>query len=89
MPGVVRRGDVNQLGGRAMSGVSSVVVNGQPIVVNQTPVSPHPKGKPHKTAKTANGVGSVLAGGKPVNVIGNKDTCGHPRTQGSSNVQAG
>ena len=88
MPGVVRQGDIDQAGGKALSGVGSVRVNGRPVVVNGTQVSPHGKGK-HGAAKTAGGVGSVRAGGKPVNVIGNTDDCGHPRTQGSGNVNAG
>jgi uncharacterized Zn-binding protein involved in type VI secretion len=88
MAGVVRQGDINQVGGKALGGVGSVLVNGRPIVVDGTKVSPHGKGK-HAVAKTSGGVGSVRAGGKPVNVIGNVDDCGHPRTQGSSNVNAG
>lgn len=87
MPGVIRQGDKNVLGGAALGGVTSVLVNGKPIVVNGTRVTPHPK--KHNTARTRGGVSSVLAGGTPVNVIGNSDTCGHGRQQGSSNVIAG
>ena len=87
MPGVIRQGDKNVVGGIAMTGVSSVLVNGRPIVVNGTRVSQHIK--KHNTAVTRGGVSSVLAGGLPVNVIGNSDNCGHPRTQGSSDVIAG
>lgn len=91
MPAVVRNGDVNGGGGAAVGGVGSVLVNGQPIVVNGTTVTPHPPKKPktHKTAKTAGGLGSVLAGGIAINVVGNSDTCGHTRANGSSNVIAG
>jgi hypothetical protein len=38
---------------------------------------------------TANGLTNVIAGGIPVNVIGNADTCGHARAEGSPNVVAG
>jgi hypothetical protein len=34
-------------------------------------------------------VSSVRAGGKPVVVTGNADTCGHARVGGSPNVFAG
>ena len=32
---------------------------------------------------------SVKAGGRPINVTGNADTCGHARTGGSENVRIG
>lgn len=87
MPGVIRQGDKNVLGGIATTGITTVLVNGQPIVVDGTRVSPHHK--KHYTASTRGGVSSVVAGGKPVNVIGNTDTCGHGRQQGSSDVTVG
>jgi uncharacterized Zn-binding protein involved in type VI secretion len=90
MPGVVRQGDTNNKGAPAESGVSSVVVNNKPIVVDGTPVSTHnPWYKRHRGKKTANGKTNVVAGNKPVNVVGNSDTCGHPRVNGSNNVIIG
>lgn len=88
MPGVVRQGDTDTGGGAALSGVSSVLVNGRPIVVVGTPVSKHGRG-PHSSPKTADGVSSVLAGNKPINVQGNPDTCGHTRASASGDVIAG
>lgn len=85
MPGVVRQGDKNSSGGAAEVGVSSVLVNNKPIAVNGTNVSSHSR---HNRKKTANGVSTVVAGNRPVNVIGNKDTCGHARVGGSPNVIA-
>jgi uncharacterized Zn-binding protein involved in type VI secretion len=84
--GVVRKGDANSEGGKAISGVASVLVNGLPIVVNGTDVSTHSRA--HR-AKTANGLSNVIANYKPVNIKGNKDTCAHPRVGASSNVVAG
>ena len=84
MPAVQRNGDVNEKGGPATGGVSSVRVNGRLIVVNGTKVAEH-----GPSNVTANGVGSVRAGGIPINVTGNADACGHSRTGGSGDVRAG
>lgn len=95
MASVHRQGDPNTAGGIAISGVSSVRINNRPVVVNGTPVSPHPccgqKRCPpiHCYAVTANGITSVKAAGIPINVTGNSDTCGHPRAAGSNNVSIG
>ena len=89
MPGVVRDGDKNDGQGAAKSSISDVIVNGRNIVVDTTTVLPHPKGVPHATAKTTGGVSTVVAQGKPVDVKGNKDTCGHSRQDCSGDVVAG
>jgi len=87
MPAVQRKGDLNSAGGVAQGGFGSVRVNGQPVVVNGTSVSPHPEGDPHLVARTSGGSRTVRAGGIPVNFTGNLDTCGHPRQGGSPNVR--
>lgn len=93
MPPVQRQGDPNSSGGQAKSGVASVRVNGQPVVVNGTVVSAHaPWGRPHPphaATTTGGGVSTVRAGGVPINVDGNADGCGHVRQNGSPNVRAG
>ena len=95
MPAVQRQGDTNTEGGAATSGVTSVRVNGKPIVVNGTSVSAHAPQKPptahapHAAAGTAGGSGTVRAGGKPVVRTGDVDTCGHARVGGSPDVRAG
>lgn len=95
MPAAQRQGDTNSAGGAATSGVTSVRVNGKPIVVNGTSVSAHAPQKPpkahapHAAASTAGGSGTVRAGGKPVVRTGDVDTCGHARTGGSSDVRVG
>lgn len=97
MPAVQRNGDKNDGDGVATGGVASVRVNNQPIMIPAQPVSAHPPyGKKRRTTvhndgtqKTAVGVASVRADGKPVVVAGNKDTCGHSRVGGSTDVFAG
>lgn len=93
MPSVQRQGDTNSAGGAATSGVSSVRVNGKPIVVNGIGVSAHaPWGKPHpphRAPTTQNGSATVRAGGIPVVRTGDADTCGHARVGGSPDVRAG
>lgn len=95
MPGVQRQGDANDAGGVASGGVSSVRVNGRPIMVTGQSVSPHPccgqKRCPpiHCSATTAGGSSSVKAGGIAIVVTGNADTCGHSRAGGSTDVRIG
>lgn len=88
MPAVSRVGDADSGGGKVVSGVDSVIVNGKPISVNGKPVSGHGL-PPHAAPQTANGLATVIAGGIPVNRVGDADTCGHARAQGSPDVTAG
>ncbi len=88
MAAVKRIGDADSGGGKVTAGVNNVIVNGRPISVNGKPVSGHAPGI-HAGPVTANGLTNVIAGGIPVNVIGNADTCGHARAEGSPNVVAG
>ena len=88
MPEVQRKGDVNNDSGAILGGVDSVRVNNLAVSVDGTSVSPHARKNSHRPT-TSGGVSSVRAGGKPINVKGNADTCGHIRTGGSSDVKAG
>jgi uncharacterized Zn-binding protein involved in type VI secretion len=88
--GVVRLTDVNSCGGAPMNGVSSVRVNGVPIVVNGASVGPHANYKsPHNSARTVSGTPTVRAGGTPVVSASDTDTCGHKRLNASPNVKIG
>ena len=97
MPAVQRDGDKNSGDGVASVGVASVRVNNKPIMVPAQAVSAHPPyGKRNAatvhndgTQKTAGGVKSVRAGGEPVVVKGDEDTCGCARAGGSPDVFAG
>lgn len=92
MPAVQRKGDANDVGAKITGGVDSVRVNNLPISVDGSKVADHSKSKSydHKAVTTANGVGTVRAGNKPVNTKGNADSCkDHKRVGGSSDVNAG
>lgn len=93
MPRVVREGDKNNAGGRVIKGNKNFIVDGKPISVDGCPVSAHrPFKNPHKPdgkPKTANGTSLFLVDGIPVNTVGDKDTCGHTRAEGSPNFIVG
>lgn len=95
MPAVQRLGDANDGGGVAGGGISSVRVNGRPIMVDNGSVSAHPpcgrrRTPPiHCAATTSGGSGTVRAGNIPVVYTGSTDTCGHTRAGGSSDVRVG
>jgi uncharacterized Zn-binding protein involved in type VI secretion len=92
---VCRVGDKNAQGGVLLNGENTVLVNGRPIAVFGGKVTPHPccgqKGCPpvHCNATTTSTNGTVLAGGKPVVTVGDKDTCSHARQNGSTDVVIG
>jgi uncharacterized Zn-binding protein involved in type VI secretion len=92
---VCRVGDVNEVGGVILTGDPMVLVNGRPIATIGASVTPHPccgaQGCPpiHCAAVTKGTSFTVLAGGKPVIVVGDSDTCGHSRVVGSFDVLVG
>ena len=86
MPKIQRDGDANSAGGVGSSGIN-VKANGSSVLIDGSAVSPHPG--PHVGATTANGSATVFANGVPVNRTGDADSCAHPRSGGSSNVNAG
>lgn len=84
--GVAKIGDV--AGGPTIGPlVPTVVVNGLPIVVIGTPISPHPP--THIGATMIQGSKSVFAGGASVCRLGDKASCDHTLTTSSSNVFVG
>jgi uncharacterized Zn-binding protein involved in type VI secretion len=88
VPGpVCRLGDKNDAGGAILTGDPLVLVNGKPVAVFGSKVSPHPDG--HAAATTTSKNPSVLVNGKPIVTFGDIDTCGHKRIQGSTNVIVG
>lgn len=96
MPGsVCRVGDRNSAGGVILNGDATVLVNNRPIAVLGARITPHPccgaKGCPpvHCAATTTTTNFSVLVNGKPVVTLGDKDTCTHVRSNGSTNVVVG
>jgi uncharacterized Zn-binding protein involved in type VI secretion len=95
MPGVQRVGDANSSGGVIQQGDPSVLVNGRPIALVDAPVSPHPPcgqrgGQAHCSARTQSASnGTVLVNGKQITLSGSRDTCGHDRSTGSTDVVIG
>jgi len=86
MPAVQRTGDANNAGGVGSSSVN-VKANGLSVLVDGSPVTPHPG--PHSGVVTANGSSKVKVNGIPINRTGDADSCLHTRAGGSSNVFAG
>ena len=90
---VVRIGDINSGGGKAVTPVSNVTANGRPFARFTSVVTPHPPcplPPIHCVARAAFPASRrVTAGGTPVLRIGDIDTCGHSRATGSMNVTAG
>lgn len=85
MPKNVGRVGVDVAGGLLMTPlVPTVTVQGMPIAVVGTPITPHGK-FPHSGATMAQGSPNVFAGGKPVCGTMDIATCGHPLIS-SSNV---
>lgn len=83
---VHRVGDRNSAGGIIIQGDRTMIIDGRPVAPIGSPVSPHkpcPEVKKHCNAKTAEGSSSFIVNGKKVTVETNKDTCGHPRVEGS------
>ena len=96
MPAAQRNGDLNTGGGIAQGGVPSVKVNGLAVMIPAQSVTAHPpypkkgrNGHNDGSQQTAGGVSSVRAGGKPIVVTGDADTCGHTRAGGSPDVKVG
>lgn len=96
MPGgVQRQGDPNTVGGVILQGDPTVLINGRPVAVAGTRVTPHPccgaKGCPpiHCSAVTTAKTATVLVSGIPVVINGDIDTCGHARISGSVDVIVG
>jgi uncharacterized Zn-binding protein involved in type VI secretion len=90
MAGVSRVGDKNQEGGAIMRGASSVFVNGRPIGLHVSQITPHaPWGRPHPphdAAVTTEGSPTIMVEGVPVLRIGSGNSCGHSIVEGSGDV---
>lgn len=90
MPGISRKGDANQTGGKIMRGAGTVFANGVEVGLHVSGITPHaPWGRPHpphSSAKTTEGSPSVFAEGVPVLRIGSGNSCGHSIVGGSGDV---
>lgn len=79
-------GALNTKGGKILRGAKTVLVEGFPVALHPSPVSPHPGGPQHKAAVTITASLSVICEGSPVLRTGSKDSCGDTTIQGSFTV---
>ena len=92
---VQRVGDQNSAGGLVINGDSTVLINGRPVAIQGSLVTPHPccgkRGCPpvHCSARTTSNTPTVLVNGKPIITLGALDTCNHTRVGGSPDVVVG
>lgn len=87
MAALSRAGDSTVNGGKIIRGADTVFVNGIPVGLHVSEITPHaPWGKPHPphhAAKTTEGSPSVMCEGVPVLRVGSGVTCGHNIVEGS------
>lgn len=87
MPGFLSRvGDNNGVGGKLIRGAKTVIASGLPAALNVSPITPHPGGLTHKSAKTIPTPSTVIIEGSPIIKTGTKTTCGHPIITGSKTI---
>ncbi len=94
MAGIVREGDMNEVGGIATGGSMTVFADGAKVMLPGNPVSPHvccgsPGCSSHCSAKTTGGSSTVFVDGMPVITNEDMDTCGHKRLMFSPTVSVG
>ena len=90
MAQISRKGDKNQEGGAIIRGAGTVLINGIPVGLHVSPITPHaPWGDdhgPHENAITTEGSPTVFAENVPVLRVGSGNNCGHSIVEGSANV---
>ena len=84
---IVRVGDVNSAGGAVISGTQTVTMNGLAIALDGSPVTCHTPNKgEHVHAHCVASEYSIKIEGKRVIYVGDVDSCGHVRIQGSPSI---
>lgn len=90
MARVCRLGDPNSGGGLILRSDASVLINGRPVALHVSPVTPHPPCSPKKFMHcipfTTRGSSTVKVGGSAVVLASGSDTCTHSRSVGSADV---
>lgn len=81
MPAISRVGDTNTVGGQLTRGSATVFMDGKPIALHPSPVTPHsPWGRshpPHNNSMTTEGLKNVVVEGSQPVFKGAGTTCGH------------
>lgn len=83
----ILQGDTNDVGGAALIGLPTVLINNRPVCQAGTAVGFHPGwGRNPHAGFTLNpsGYPQVLVGNRPIGVTGLPDTCGHGRSVSSA-----
>lgn len=83
---IARVGDTNAIGGALMDGSSTVFLDGKPIALHVSRITPHAPWHPrvhypqhhHDAVTTSNYSTSLFVEGKPVVLKGTQTSCGHP-----------
>jgi len=88
---IVRQGDTNSAGGRALIPRDQVKSSNKPLAAFSSKISPHPCcGRPgctiHCAASITGGSSTVKAQGKPVHKVSDGNTCGHTMSRGDNKV---
>ena len=88
MPGWVRKGDANEVGGRVIANTASTVyVNGKLAALKGSLISTHnPSPDIHEGRVIQDGSGTVIVEGKPAAFKGAHETCSHTQVEASSDV---
>lgn len=94
MPNIVRSGDINEKGGIAQVGASTVKAEGGNVMLPGMPVTPHPccsspGCSAHCIATTQGGSVTVKCEGKSVIHNNDIDTCGDKRQTFAATVRVG
>ena len=92
MPGIVRLGDMAVHGcfgpHYPLVGSPNVTVDGKPVIIKNTPYSPHTCGDETHTGVAVGG-GTVFCNDQPVQKVGDKVSCGSTMVEGSGSVSIG
>jgi len=86
---IVRVGDKNSGGGAVISGSQTVKMNGRAIALDGSPVTCHnPNNGPHVHAQCRASEYGITIEGRRVIYVGDVDTCGHVRIEGSGDINS-
>ena len=93
MPAICRVGDTNTVGGELTRGTTTVFLDGKPIALHPSPITPHSPWQRnphypghHHDAVTTEGLENVVVEGSQPVFKGAGTTCGHPISTASEST---